>query len=403
MEKKIKILPLLIISFIYLFISFIFNFSLYHLSKDNNNHQFYMITIYFFGEIISFGLFLFPFKKKTLVNYRLAPINFSRNNSNNNSSLSEDNTLNMESEFENNEFTDIENDRNFNLEQPFIGLKIISFLIPGLLDFFSKFLIINGINILATDSIFRPAIFMIFTIIFSIYILKLNYDIYSKIGYVSIIVTLIIGGIYYQCFDSIQDLHLKSNIILGLSFFFIGELLSSFQYILQAKYFMIGDIHCFKVVAFEGLTGFILSIILLLFAINIRCPFSSNSKFNSIFCNGNHFESDIFKALNDIKNNNKKIWIIFYFFSPILYSLFGTLLIKYNGIISRVGTESSGMCFWIFILAIINNNNFSLISYIICFICVVFSIGGMITCSIFGGYSVNKIELDIEKDNKEIT
>ena len=402
--KKIKIIPLIIISFIYLFISFIFNFSLYHLSKDNNNHQFYMITIYFFGEIISFGLFLLPFKKENLVNYKLSPINFSRNNSNNNSSLSGDDTLNMESEFENNDFTDIENAGFFNLEQPFIGIKLISFLIPGLLDFFSKFLIINGINILTTDSIFRPTFFMIFTIIFSIFFLKINYDLYSKIGYLLIISSLIFSGIYFQCFDSIKDLYLQSNIILGLSFFIIGELLSSFQYTLQAKYFMIGDIHFFKVVAFEGLTGFILSIILLLFAININCPFSSNNQLYSIFCNGKHIESDLFKVMHDIKNNKKISWIIIYFLSPIFYSLFGSLLIKYNGIISRVGIECSGISFWIFILAIINNNDYSLMSNIICFLCVGLSIGGMVICSELGGYSINKVELDYERNNNnEIT
>ena len=100
-------------------------------------------------------------------------------------------------------------------------------------------------------------------------ILKINIDISTKIGYFLIIITLILTGIFYQYFGSVKDLYLESNIILGLSLFLGGELLSSFQYILQAKYFMIGDIYVFKVVAFEGLFGFILSIILLLFAINL--------------------------------------------------------------------------------------------------------------------------------------
>ena len=309
----------------------------------------------------------------------------------------------MEAEFENNDFTEIENDGFFNLEQPFIGLKIISFFIPGLLDFFSKFLIINGINILTTDSIFRLVIFMIFTYFLSKYILKIHFDIYSTIGFFIIIVSLLLAGIYYQFFDRIKDLYLQSNIIMGLSFLVAGELLSSFQYILEAKYFMIGDIHFFKVVAFEGLIGFIISIILLLFTININCPFSLNNKFNSIFCNGKHIESDLFKAYDDIKNNKNSAWIILYFFSPIFYSLIGALLIKYNGIISRVSIECSGISLWIFKLGALDNKDLNLISYIICFICIILSIGGMIICTEFGGFSINKIELDIEKDIKEKT
>lgn len=391
--KKIKSIPLILLAFAYLFISCIFNYSLYSMSKEHYIHQYYMIVIYFFGEINSFLLFLLPLKKEYFLDYKLGPIIFSPTNSNNNisSSISEsegDDAL-IEGDFENNNSSEIEYERSFNLEQPFIGLKSISYLIPGLLDFCSKLLIINGIHILTTDTIFRPVFCLIFTMSLSKIILKINIDTSTKIGYFLIIISLVLTGIFYQYIGSVKDLFLESNVIFGISLFLLGELLSSFQYILQAKYFMIGDIYFFKVVAFEGLFGFILSIILLLFAINYDCPFQSKSQYNYFFCNGKNLESDLFKAIIDLKSK-ERIWAISYFFSPLLYSLFGALFIKYNGIISRVAIHCCGISFWIFSLAVLKNNNLNLISYIICFICIITIIGGMTICSEFGEYYIDK-------------
>ena len=401
--KKIKSISLLLLSFIYLFLSCIFNYSLYSLSKENYNHQYYMITIYFLGEIASFILFLLPLNKEFFLDYKLGPIILSPTNSNNNisSSMSEDDggvdSL-TDGDSENN--STLEYEKSFNIEQPFIGLKSISYLIPGLLDFCSKLLIINGIHILTTDTIFRPVFCLLFTILFSKIILKINIDKYTKGGFILIIITLIVTGIFYQCLGSIKDLYLESNIILGLSLLLGGELLSTFQYILQAKYFMIGDIYFFKLVAFEGLFGFALSIILLLFAINYNCPFDSNSIYENIFCNGKKIESDLFTTLNEIQNNNKIKWGICYFFSPFFYSLFGALFIKYNGIMSRVAINCCGISFWIFVLVILKDNSLNLISYIICIICIISIIGGMTICSEFGEYSINKEDLDNKRNIK---
>ena len=404
--KKIKSIPLIILLIVYLAISCVFNYSLYCFSKEDNNHQFYMITIYFMGEITSFILFLFPLKKELFLDYKVEPIVFSRNNSNNNSSLSGgDDMLSLDCDFDNNDSTETDNERSFNLEHPFIGLKSISFLLPGLLDLCSKFLIINGIKILSTDSIFRPVFCLLFTMIFSKIILKINFDSSTKMGYILLIISLIIIGFYYQFFDQINHLYLESNnIILGLSFFIIAELLACFKYILQAKYFLIGDIYFFKIVAFEGLFGFVISIIILLFSINLNCPFPKEDKFYSIFCNGKKIESDLFETINDIKNNINLKWVLFYFFSPIFYSLFGALFSKYNGIMSRVSIDCSGISFWIFDLAILKNDNLNLLSYILCFVCLIILIGGMIICSEFGEYSINngKIEDNI-KNNINIT
>lgn len=402
--KKIKSIPLILLAYVYLFISCIFYYSLYSMSKEKYIHQYYMLVIYFFGEINSFLLFLLPLKKEYFLDYKLGPIIFSPTNSNNiSSSISEsegDDAL-TEGDFENNNSTEIEYERSFNLEQPFIGLKSISYLIPGLLDFCSKLLIINGIHILTTDTIFRPVFCLFFTMILSKIILKINIDTSTKIGYFLIIITLILTGIFYQYFGSVKDLYLDSNIILGLSLFLLGELLSSFQYILQAKYFMIGDIYFFKVVAFEGLFGFILSIILLLFAINYSCPFPSKSQYKTFFCNGKNLESDLFSAFTDIKNK-EKIWTISYFFSPLFYSLFGALFIKYNGIISRVAINCCGISYWIFKLAVLKDDNLNLISYIICFICIITIIGGMTICSEFGEYYIDKGKSNNNGNKKEI-
>ena len=197
-----------------------------------------MITIYFMGEIISFILFLFPFKRELSLDYKVEPIVFSRNNSNNNSSLSGgDDMLSLDSDFDNNDSTETDNERSFNLEHPFIGLKSISFLLPGLLDLCSKFLIINGIKILSTDSIFRPVFCLLFTMFFSKIILKINFDPSTKMGYILLIISLIFIGFYYQFFDKINYLYLEfnNNIFLGLSFFFIAELLACFKYILSIR------------------------------------------------------------------------------------------------------------------------------------------------------------------------
>ena len=114
-------------------------------------------------------------------------------------------------------------------------------------------------------------------------ILKINIDTSIKIGYFLIMIALILTGIFYQYFGPVKDLYLESNIIFGLSLFLLGELLSSFQYILQAKYFMIGDIYFFKVVDFEGLFGFIISIIMLLFLMETLNSILQHSFFRTIF------------------------------------------------------------------------------------------------------------------------
>lgn len=402
MKKKINSIPLLLLAFIYFLISNILNYSLFHLSREKTGHQYYLLMIYFFGEIITFPLFLLPLKKEFFPDYKLSPLALSRTNS----SISEsDEALNIDSDFENNESDydyDNGNEHSFHLDQPFIGLKIISFLIPGLLDFLSKYLIINGIHILSTDSFIRPLLSLIITIILSKFILKINIDQNTKFGCIIILLSLILAIIYFQFLESIENLHLDKNIILGLSFLVIGELLSCFHSLLQNQYFIIGDIRFFKVVAFEGLYGFILSIILLLLAINFNCPFSEKNKYKDLFCNGKKFERDIFNTFSDFSNNNEIKWVFFYFFSAIISSLFSSLFIKYNGIISRVSIDCSGFCLWIFVLSILKNENLNLMSYIICFVCIFTLCGGMIISSEFGEYSIynKKIERDNTIENK---
>ena len=391
--KKIKSIPLILLVFIYFLISNIFNYSLFLLSKEKSGHQYYLLTIYFFGEVITFTLFLLPLKKENFSDYKISILGISRTNS----SISENgDTINTE-EFENNEDSDIEVEQSFHLDQPFIGLKIISFIIPGLLDFISKYLIINGIHILSTDSFIRPLFCLMITIITSKYLLKINIDEATKLGCILLLISLILAIIYFQFFDSIKDLHLDCNIILGLLFFTIGELLSCFHSFLQTEYFMIGDIHFFKVVAFEGLFGFALSIILLLLTINLNCPFSIKSKNKNLFCNGKKIESDIFKAFSDFINNREMKWILLYLLSAIINSLFSALFNKYNGIISRASIECSGFCLWIFSLVILKNDNLNIISFIISFACIISLVGGMIICSEFGEYSLHNKAL--EQDN----
>ena len=388
--KKIKFIPILGIVLIYAIISSIFNYSLYYLSVEDFKHQYYLITIYFTGELFSFILFLLPqnnnyFKNDKLdPNAHLSQIKESINNSS--SSQNDNSSLTIDIDLQNNNSNEMDQDSIHFEYKPYIGLKNMSFIITSCLDFISKIILLNGIHFLKSDTLFRTFFLLFSSIILSKYVLNLNFDTNTKFGCFLISFSLGLTAIYYQFSSTINGLYIKSNQLNGLIFCLLAELLTSIQYVIQAKYYLLGEICFFKVIAFEGLFGFIFSILLLFYTINNKCPFADENK--NIFCNGKNMENNIFKFFGDFRGENKK-WAVIFIISSIFYSLLGSVIIKYNGIISRVSVDVCRVGFWMLQLVLVKNGNLDYLASIICFICIILIFGGMIICSELGEYKIN--------------
>lgn len=393
--KKIKSIPLLLPTILYLVIASIFNYSLYSLSAEKKPiHQYYLITFYFLGEIFSFILFLFPQKDVFLSDGNIssifshAPSNLIRSPTKSEDRSDEGVTIDVEI-MNNNKLGDEEFDKS--LSEPFVGLKWICFIIPGVLDFLSKFLILNGIHLLGADTILRHLVLILSTFFLAKKFLNMTFDTSTKGGSFLIIITMIVICAYYQLSHSISGLYLSieenKNLSLGIGFCLLGELLSSIQYIIQAKYFILGEIYFYRVVAYEGLVGFTLSDILLLYSINNKCPFTQEN-YKIMFCNGNKIESDIFTMFNDLTSKNVLLWSLSYIILSIFHSLLGVAFIRYNGIMSRVAIDVCRIGFWLIELAVIKHNYFNIMATIICFISIIIILGGMIICSELGRYAI---------------
>ena len=386
--KKIKFIPLLVIVFIYVLISSIFNYSLYFLSSGDFKHQYYLITLYFTGELFSFLLFLLPQNKELIQIDKLGSI--TPDNYNSFSSKDDDNSsLTIDIDLQNNNTNENDQDSIHLEDQPFIGLRSTSYIVPGIFDFLSKILILCGIHFMKTDSLFRTCFLLLSCLTLSKYFLNIMFDTCTLFGFILIITSLLFTSLYYQFSKMVDGLYIAPNKLFGLLFCIIGEFFTSIQYVIQAKYFIVGEKLFFKNVAFEGLFGFILSIVLLFFAINLKCPFDKENKNN--FCNGQNFESNLFKFFSDFKDSNLK-WGLFFIISSIFMSLLSSLLIKYNGIMSKVSMDACRVCFWMLQLIIMQNENFDYVSCIIYFICTIIMLGGMIICSEMGENKVNTIK-----------
>ena len=147
---------LILMTILYLLLSIIFNYGLFRLlTIDEFKNQYFLIFIYFLSEIISFVFFLFPKSKDKIISNALGPIIINEgsfdislisaidNNLSNNITTSLNNTDNN---LINNATTSLnatETRMSSLQQQPFVGMKIISFVIPSTFDFFSKFCIFN--------------------------------------------------------------------------------------------------------------------------------------------------------------------------------------------------------------------------------------------------------------------
>ena len=168
-----KILPLIIITTIYLIVLCLYNYSLYKLLTNKNfGHQYYLILIYFICECFSIIYYFIPRKGEIIIgdinpyiltteltaslsisdisnnnisniyNYSNSNISNTRNNSDN-SCVSDNNLSNLNSE-----------DSNIS-KIPFVGIKCVSFILSSFLDFLSKLFIYHGIKYMNQDSILR--------------------------------------------------------------------------------------------------------------------------------------------------------------------------------------------------------------------------------------------------------
>ena len=176
---------LLLMTILYLSLSNKFNYGLFCLLIiDEYKNQYFLIFIYFLSEIKSFVFFFFPKSKDKIITNALGPIIINEgsfdisiispndNNLSNNLTTSLNATDNI---LGNNATTSLnvtETKMSTLQQQPFIGMKFISFLIPSIFDFLSKFFIFNGIKIIGNEIIFRSLIKLLTILFLSFFLLK---------------------------------------------------------------------------------------------------------------------------------------------------------------------------------------------------------------------------------------
>ena len=269
---------MILMTIIYLSLSIIFNYGLFRLLIiDEFKNQYFLIFIYFLSEIISFVFFIFPKSKDKIITNALGPIIINEgsfdisiisaidNNLSNNLTA---NSLNVTDNNLTNNITASLNATETRMsslqQQPFVGMKIISFVIPSIFDFFSKFLIFNGIKIIGNEIIFRSIIQLLMILCLSFFLLKSKYINFSIKGVYVILGGLFFSFIYFQITKKLKlYFNYDSHGILGVILCFFGEIFASFQIFFQKKYFNIGEKYCHREIAWEGLFGFIISFIFL--------------------------------------------------------------------------------------------------------------------------------------------
>ncbi len=368
-----KMLPLIIITAMYLIVLCLYNYSLYKLLTNQNfGHQYYLILIYFLCECFSIISYFIPRKGEIIIGdinpyilttdltASLSISDISNNNLSNIYNYSSSNISNIRNNSENSCVSD-NNISNLNSEDsniskiPFVGIKCVSFILSGFLDFLSKFFIYNGIKYMKQDSILRCVFEMLIISCGSKIILKLKIGFYSIAGIIIIFLYLIMSFCTKQA---------KENVI-GILLFLEGGFLNSIQYLIQARFFLKGEQYIYRIIAWEGLYGTLFSLFTLFLSLIISCPFEQ-TKNNTVdnknhnydnyyydffsFCNGNNLENNLNSFLKDINNNLG--WFILYFFSCMIYSFIGIFIIKYINVIYRASLDTFRMLFFIIILLI---------------------------------------------------
>lgn len=383
-----KINTLLVITTIYLLLSILFNYSLYQLLIINiENDQYFIILIYFLSEVFSFFFFLIPKSKYTLINSALGPstlndnsidISMISNNENNLTTNLTTTSLNVSDT----RMPSMPSMPSIQQQQPFVGMKCISFLIPSIFDFISKFLIFNGLKMIENEIIFRSIIELITVFFLSKLILKSKYIKFSLIGIYVILSGLIISCLFYQIDRKIKLYFNYDKIsIIGMIFCLFGEVFNSFQIFFQMKYFNIGEKYCYREIAWEGLFGTIISFIF--FELSVLIPCSNEDNQNNVkifkkllFCYSDITLKPISILLINIKNNI--IWNIIIFVTSLFYSLIGAILAKYIGEVYRAGVDTGRISIIILLIVFLHTSNKSTYNIILSIIFSIIILAGII-------------------------
>jgi hypothetical protein len=363
-----KINTLIIITVIYLILSILFNYSIFQLIIVNeSNDQYFLIFIYFLSEVLAFLFFFLPKSKDKIISYTLGPIIITDESMNiSNASISDNNITpnNITTSFN-------ATDSRMSSMQPFVGMKWISFLVPSIFDFLSKFFIFNGLKMVGNEIILRSIVELVIVLIFSKIILKSQYKKFSLLGVLLILFGLIISAFYYHLSQSIK-LYFNNDSygILGMLLCVFGEIFGGIQLFFQVKYFKIGEKYSYREIAWEGLFGLIFSF--LFFELSLIIPCSNENENNNdenereihkifLYCYRDSLPPFKF-LLSNIKNNIA--WYIIFFLFSMFYNLFGVILVKYIGEVYKAAIDVSRISIILLLIMFIHTDKVSALSIV---------------------------------------
>ena len=392
-----KVLPLVIITSLYLIVISIFNYSSYSLLTSSSfGHQYYLILIYFLTESLAVICYLFPKKDEIFIDDRLGPLTtnlnatfqttseIAQNTNPNSNSISNVNEMN----YSNNYNTTINYTETMDSNKPFVGMKWVSFIIPSFIDFISKVCLFNSIKYMKKDLIFRCIVEIIIGMIASKLIYNYSIKCYALFGSFIMLLILFMGFIYFQLSESVPKLFSGKEELVGVIFNIIGEILSSSQFVIQALFFQTGEPFFYRSLSYEGAYGSILSILTLFITMLCSCPVNNNDNLDT-FCNEDSLEKGVGDFFSDIAKNYK--WFLLYFFSCIFNSFIGVFITKYISLIYRMTIESCKIFFYMFMEIYISENNVRTNDKILCIILIFGVICGLVLCTIIENYKNNFI------------
>ena len=209
-------------------------------------------------------------------------------------------------------------------------LSFYNFLLLAILDIISNIIFIFSLSYLATVIYEMCNAFIIFlTFLASIIYLKKKYYRHHFLSIILITLGASLNGNYSEI--SNKKLKIKS---LGFGIFLVilANIIISFFYVIEEKILKDYDYNPFKVVGLEGMWGFFIYGILLIFFQNISCDKRSES-FKESICTVNddnkyHMEDSIF-AFRQIYNRKMIILLILgYILGIILYNSSRLIIIK---------------------------------------------------------------------------
>jgi len=361
-----KINTLIIITVIYLILSILFNYSIFQLLIINkSNDQYFLIFIYFLSEVFAFLFYFLPKSKDKIISYTLGPIIISDESMNiSNTSISDNNitTNNITTSFN-------ATDSQMSTMQPFVGMKWISFLVPSIFDFLSKFCIFNGLKMIGNEIILRSIVELVIVLSLSKIVLKSQYKKFSILGVLIILFGLIISAFYYHLSKSIK-LYFDNDSygLLGMFLCVLGEIFGGIQLFFQVKYFKIGEKYSYREIAWEGLFGLIFSFLFFELSLIIPCSNENNNDENNteihkifLYCYRDSLPPFKF-LLSNIKNNIA--WNIIFFLFSMFYNLFGVILIKYIGEVYKAAINVSRISIILLLIMFIHTDKISSLSIV---------------------------------------